>query len=250
MNLVRLKMNDSKTEFIVFESGRSRNTIDWNSITVNGINIERSDTVRLLGAWLDKQLSFKDHILRKAKIASLNLQRIKAIRKFLTQDAVRALVQSLVMSHLDYANSLLVGLPESTIKVFQLIQNNAAKLVLKRSKFSSSTDALKSLHWLPIKTRIKFKIICLVHKCLYGKAPGYLKDLLIQKTVTRSGLRSESDYNLLIVPKMKRKTFAARSFSVAGPMLWNSLNNQLRLQHDHLKFRKDLKTFLFTRDEL
>lgn len=81
MNLVRLKMNDPKTKFIIFQSGRKKNVIEWKSINVNGIDIQRSDVVRLLGAWLDSKLSMKEHITKKAKTASLNLQRLKMIRR-------------------------------------------------------------------------------------------------------------------------------------------------------------------------
>lgn len=154
------------------------------------------------------------------------------------------------MSHIDYANSLLINLPSSTLKVLQNIQNLAAKLVLKRSKYSSNKEALRELHWLPVTSRIKFKLLCLVHKCLHGKAPKYLKELITLRTIKRTGLRSNKDHQLLIVPKTIRKTFADRSFSVAGPKLWNSLPNELRIEDNHEKFRKNLKTFLFCNPDL
>ena len=59
------------------------------------------------------------------------------------------------------------------------MQNIAAKLILGGSKFSSSSGALKTLHWVPIKYRIPFKIAVLVFKCLCGTAPKYLNDLLV-----------------------------------------------------------------------
>ena len=56
---------------------------------------------------------------------------------------------------------------------------------------------------------------------------------------------SNNIYNLLEIPKVRRKTFAARSFSYMGPTLWNDLPDHLRTVHDAETFKKKLKTYLF-----
>ena len=97
-----------------------------------------------------------------------------------------------------------------------------------------------------MKYRIEFKIICLVHKCIHNQAPDYLKDLLISLPVRRIGLRSErSNTCNLTIPKVKRETFAARAFSVKGPILWNWLPNSIKTIEDFKSFKKQLKTFYF-----
>ena len=73
------------------------------------------------------------------------------------------------------------------------------------------------MHWLPIKYRVEHKLLTLVYKCLIGEAPQYLQELLVEQQCYRQGLRSSNMYKRLMVPKTKRKTFADRSFSVAGP---------------------------------
>ena len=111
----------------------------------------------------------------------LNYVKIREIRKFLTRDACAPLVMGLIMSHLDYSNSILFGCTHIVLNRFQQIQNMSAKLVLGRSKYSISKEALIELHWLPIRARIDFKIICLMHKCTYRVALDYLKILLDKK---------------------------------------------------------------------
>ena len=93
----------------------------------------------------------------------------------------------LVISHLDYANALVGGLPICSIDQLQRVQNIAAKIVLGKGRYDSSTRCLVELHWLPIQQRIEFKIITLVHKSLHGLAPQYQVDLLTRK-VPRKGL--------------------------------------------------------------
>ena len=106
------------------------------------------------------------------------------------------------------------GLPEISIKRLQSVQNIAAKLILQERKYDCATEACKTLHWLPIRARIEYKILTMVYKCLEGSAPEYLKELIKLRRPTREGLRSGLQVKPLIVPYTRQKTFASRSFSV------------------------------------
>ena len=151
----------------------------------------------------------------------------------------------MVISHLDYANAILINLPDITIKKLQRGQNIAARLVLgNESNEESSKENMKKLHWLPIKYRIELKIFCLVHMCIQNQAPEYLRNLLISLPIHRIGLRSEIAITLnLTIPEVKRKTFAVRAFSVKGPVLWNQLLNWIKAIGDFKSFTKHLKMF-------
>ena len=158
MDSMRLKMNMNKTEFIIFGGVKQLQKTNISKLKIAGLDIKRSEVVRCLGAWLDKSLTMKHHVKTKARIATVNLLKIKNIRRFLNKEACQTLIHGLVISHLDYCNAILAGLPEGTIKVFEKVQAMSAKTILSRSKFSSTTDAYMELHWLPIRYRIKFKI--------------------------------------------------------------------------------------------
>ena len=104
----------------------------------------------------------------------------KLIRNILNEDTTHTPVLSLIMSHLDYCNAIFYGLPEVDLKRLQRVQNIAAKLVLNKSHRDSVTQYMFHLHWLPIKSRIDYKILTLTHKCVYGEAPKYLTDLITE----------------------------------------------------------------------
>ena len=174
-------MNNSKTDFLYVASCHQLQKCEIKEISVCGKNVPRSDFIRLLGAWIDKNLNMKQHIMVKCKTAIWNVQKIKHIRKYLTQEAAQLLARSIVISHLDYANSLLYGLPKCGLDHMQRVQNIVGKIVINESKYSSSTEMLKTLHWLPINCRIKYKLLMLVHNCLDKSAPSYLIDLLRRK---------------------------------------------------------------------
>jgi len=84
-------------------------------------------------------------------------------------------------------------------------------------------------------------------RCLQGKAPQYLVNCChpTSNVASRQRLRSSSRHHL-VVPRHRRSTLGRRAFSVAGPMAWNALPDDLRdpsLSADN--FRNALKTHLF-----
>ena len=185
-------------------------------------------------------MSFKDFISQKCWAAV-------TIRKFIDIKIAKQLASALVLSHLDYSNSILCGLPASSIKPLQRVQNWAARVVLNQTRCDCAILALKELHWLPILQRIDFKVACLVFKCLHDQAPSTLSDTLSTKSFARSTRAASSAIRHLAIPITKKKTFATRSFSVYGLELWNSLPPSLRAVRDFKVFKKDLKTHLFKR---
>ncbi|KAK7094350.1 hypothetical protein V1264_005925 [Littorina saxatilis] len=120
----------------------------------------------------------KQHISSVSRTCYFQLRRIATIRKYLTTDATAKLVTSTILSRLDYCNSLLAGLPSSSISRLQRIQNSSARLVLRKKKRDHITPLLNQLHWLPVPARITYKINTLTYKCLHGLAPAYLSDSL------------------------------------------------------------------------
>ena len=245
MDEIRLRMNSDKTEFIMFGSKVQLSKCNTTSLTVNGSVIPKSDIIRQLGAWLDSNLNFKHHIVVKCRSAMLNLQCIKLVRQFLTEEATETLLLATVMSHLDYCNSILADLPDVDIRKFQRIQNICAKLMLGRTKYDSNTQCLYELHWLPVRKRIQFKILTLTYKCLDCKAPVYLRDFLVRLPVRCEGLRSQKVVRQLLEPRTKLKTFAARSFSCIAPRLWNQLSEDIKTSDNVDIFKAKLKTFLY-----
>ena len=156
-----------------------------------------------------------------------------------------SLVQALyTLSRLDYGNSLLANINASDVKRLQNIQNRAARLVLGARRRVRSAPLLKQLHWLPVKERIDYKLALLVYKCMMSTAPQYLSSILTMPVSSRYFLRSQNDKTLLQIPRRNTKA-AECSFSYAGPVIWNTLPQHLRLCDTEDTFKKKLKTQFF-----
>ena len=130
----------------------------------------------------------------------LNMPRLKQIRKFLTQEAACVIEQGLIISHLDYCNSIYAGLPASTIAPLVQVQAMCTNLILGVSKYHSTSECLQTLHWFPICERVDLKILRTTYKCTLGEAPMYLHHHLVNATPRWGGLHSGSTMHNLVVP--------------------------------------------------
>ena len=244
MAVNQLKLNDAKTELIVFGSKRNLDQLPKLSLSIGDCQIIPSGVVRNLGSFFDSTMSMATHIGHLCQSSFYTFRTISRIRRYITDDAAKSLLQGLLISRLDYCNALLYGLPTRYIRRLQLLQNNAARVILRAKRRDHVTPLLRQLHWLPVERRIEFKLSCLVYKCLNGSGPKYLTDLLNLKTTSAHFLRS-TDSLQLNVPKSRTVTYGDRSFSVAGPTIWNSIPIAIRRAGSITSFKRGLKFHLF-----
>ena len=149
MSAHHLKMNLDKTELLSLP-GKDSPTHDL-TITFDDSVLAPTQTARNQGVTLDSQLSLTANLTATTRSCRFMLHNIRRIRPLLTQKAVQVLVQALVISHLDYCNSLLGGLPASAIRPLQLIQNAAAWLVFNLNSLTllRSSAPFTGYQWLP-----------------------------------------------------------------------------------------------------
>ena len=129
------------------------------------------NSVKNLGFFLDSNLTIEHQIKHVVKKCFFHIRNIGKIRKFLTVESCKVLLNSLVISQLDYCNSIYYGLPSYLILRLQRVQNTAARLISCSHKYDYITPVLIELHWLPIEYRLKFKILLHVFKVINNLSP-------------------------------------------------------------------------------
>ncbi len=87
------------------------------------------------------------------------MRNIARIRPFLSFNDAKKLIHVL---------SVYTGLPKGSLVKLQLIQNAAARVLMKLKKREHTTPVLMELHWLPVHQRIDYKILTLVYKALHN----------------------------------------------------------------------------------
>uniref|UniRef100_A0A3P9JI23 Reverse transcriptase domain-containing protein n=1 Tax=Oryzias latipes TaxID=8090 RepID=A0A3P9JI23_ORYLA len=188
-----LQFNSNKTEAILIGTPHQIKTSSTKSILVSGHNIPLSSPVINLGVKIDSTLTFDHHVRHLSKVSFFHLKNIAKLRPSLTQSDAEKLIHAFISSRLDYCNALLVGIPGRSLERLQHIQNCAARVLTRRRKFDHITPVLQSLPWLPIRSRIQYKLCLLTYQCVHGTAPAYLSELLFPQATSRL-LRSNTAF--------------------------------------------------------
>ena len=133
------------------------------------IRIEDTDILfslqaKNLGVTLNNNLSMEKHVTNICRSAYIEIRRISSVRHNLTIDATKALFCAFVLSKLDYCNSLLSGSPKHLLDKLQKVQNSAARLVFKGRKHEHIKPFPQKRPWLPVVSRIQYKVATLCYK--------------------------------------------------------------------------------------
>ena len=171
MHINKLKLNDSKTEFMIFGTKDSLKKSITKSITIGDSNIKAVESVRNIGAMFDSEMKMDVQVRHVCSSAWHRLYNIGKIRHYLTVDQTKMVVHAYVTSKLDHNNTLLYDISKCLSNRLQLVQNAAAKLIARKKKFDHVTPLLEELHWLPVEYRIIFKMMLICFKALHGTGP-------------------------------------------------------------------------------
>ena len=146
-----LKLNQDKTELIVFApKNRVKQMLDF-KLPFDGTILSDANCAKNLGIFFDKTLSMEQQVSAVPKSCYHQIRNIGHIRSYITENACKTLVCSLVTSRLDYGNALLYNVNSSVIARLQRVQNTTARMITHKKKFDSITPSLMQLHWLPVK---------------------------------------------------------------------------------------------------
>ena len=248
-----LQLNPDKCENLLICTKQQYHKFNHiSSINVAGSILPIKNSLKLLGVTFDRHLTFDIHVSNIIKSCNYHIRAISHIRHFLTTDITSTLARCLILSKIDYCNSLLYLASCSSRSRLQSIQNKTARLVFglntsPKSVYNwancpHSSTLLKDLHWLPLNSRITYKIALLTFKILNSHSPIYLNNLISCHNHNKNLRASSSCF--LNIPLAKSK-FASRGFLHAAPHVWNSLSPELRNCSSLHKFKRLLKTFLF-----
>jgi hypothetical protein len=214
-------------------------------VLVAGSPVVISSEVKSLGVILDSTLSFTAHVDNVCKASGYYIRAIRHIRKSITEETAASIACALVAARIDYCNALLYGTSQQNTQKLQRVQNSLARAVNGVRKFDRITATLQRLHWLPISSRITYKLSLIVYKTITTGQPE-LSSLIKLRQPTRQ-LRSSSRQLLQTPDIPPSSVFSSRAFYYAAPTIWNSLPSDLTDNIVSLPvFKRKLKTHLFT----
>ena len=165
MRSSKLKLNSDKTEVLLFGTKLHRKEfLKHFPAKLLDQEITPTDSARNLEVVFDGGLNFKKHIALVCRSCYYHIRDLRRLRRCLTSEVSKTIATALVSSKLDYCNGLLYNVTNRELNRFQGVQNCLARVVTRSPRFSRTTPLLKSLHWLSVCFRIRFKICLVTYK--------------------------------------------------------------------------------------
>ena len=205
MQVNRLRLNSSKTEFLWCATSHQSHCISAESFTRADGEVKPEIMVRNLGAFFDSNMNTRPHVNRLVSSCYYQMRRKRSIIRSLSTSMAITLMNSFIIVRDDYCNSLLAGLPVYQTDRIPTVLNDAARLVFGGSRRDHVTPVLRDrLHWLRAPQRIQFKVTLLVYKAINNLAPDYTTIYCRSSSTNdrRSTLQS-ADKAILIEPKTR-----------------------------------------------
>ena len=128
----------------------------------------------------------------------IHIRDLRRIRRYISLPVAKTIATTLITSKLDQCNSILQNIASKNILKLQCIHNCLARVVIRYLRFFHSVTLLKSFHWLPVQSRIIFKLCTVAYQAISSEEMSYLFSMLSLAPKPRE-IRS-SGFHLLTVP--------------------------------------------------
>ena len=223
-----LSINPKKCEAIIIGSAKLRTKVENRylpDLRICGTSIKTSENLRNLGVIFDKNMNWDKHIFELRRRCYATLKHLYLFKNFLSVKAKQLLTESLVLSKLDYCDTVYSGINIDLATQLQKIMNSCLRYIYNARKREHITPLLFKAGWLSLKYRLQFHGVCMLYKTLKTGTPNYLASQF-------NHIGDVHDYNTrgrdsLVIPYHNLQV-TSQSFKVNVIRTWNSLPEQIK----------------------
>lgn len=239
LNLNKMKLNVTKSNYIIFNNKRSNTMVE--TVRINGTDISKVDEVKTLGMKVNVNFKMGTHVDYVIKKVAKKIGFLSRIGRNLTMQGRLTVYKSIISPHFEYCPSLLFTCNKTEIKVFQKQQNKAMRIVLRCPRDTSVKSMLNQLHMLSVKQRIFYLTMMRVFKLKNGMLPRQLCQMVsFVGDAQRYWLRNEHDFRII----QTKKAATQASMMISGLRFFNNLPGELKSETDVFKFKRCLVDYV------
>lgn len=243
----KLKLNVSKTKCMILGSKHALRSEQKLCLSLNGAVIEQVKEAKLLGVTIDKTLTWSTHINNIVIKMSNGISNIRRSARFLTDTTIKLVIQSLVLSHLDYCPAVWSNTAKQELVKLQLAQNRAARLALHCSIRSNVNEMHERLSWMKVEDRLACSLILYLNNICISRKPISLFSQLLPTNVRHDHDTRQAISSRFTLPQPRtnalRKTVLYRAV-----VHWNRLPHYLILNRNKVGFKKKLKDAVISKE--
>lgn len=239
LSSINLKLNPSKSKYIIFKQTNINPLNFFNSISFNNKTIYSTNNYDYLGLVIDERLSFSDHINRILKKITPYLGVLSRIRYTLNRENMMKIYYSYIHSHLTYLLPFWSAASKTSLKNLSFFQNKLMRII-KFKPYDFSTQLLYDNSFLSFYQLQKYESILLIYKISNNliKSPMELNQNI---QVTGRQTRSCNDFRL----PTTRSGISQKSILYRGLKLFNDLPPTIKNVSNISQFKRLVKKFVF-----
>ena len=212
-------------------------------ITLGNNILEQVKHEKLLGIWLDDQLTWEVQMNKLCKLIGTRISLLRRIKPYIDVPTCKLFYTGYILPFIDYCSLVWGTCSQSNLNRIYKLQKSAARIIMSASYTTSTRDLFDLLGWDTPSQRIYKKRMTLVFKALHDTAPTYIKELLPSvSSIHGRALRSSSSNNLYV--EGGKSAIHKKRFSYLAPTEWNHLPNEVKCATSINLFKKRLKTII------
>ena len=231
-----MKSNDSKCHLIV-TSENKRNYTSRSFIHLRNAFLEDEDVVKLLGVYIDNDLSFDKHINGLIKKGNQKLHALMRISKYLSKDKLRLVMKTFIESQFNFCPLLWMCHSRTINRKINRLHERALRVVYtdKNSTFEELLDKDKSF---TIHDRNLQKLAVEMFKVSHNLSPLPIQELFTKRNVLN--LRNDNEW---VIPKVRTEKWGKETIRYRGPVTWNLLPKDFKKCKSLSSFKEKIKAW-------
>ena len=192
--------------------------------------IHVSEQEKLLGVFIDNNLSWSTHIENTLKKCNTLLYLLSRIKQYLSIPVRKIFFNAYILPHLNYCCTIWGNSSANSMDSLIKFQKRAARLILDKDLETPSAELFAELKWLTFPETVKFQKAVMMFKTMNNLNPPYIKNLFkFTNEIHDRCLRSASaaSDNLLYIPKPNCELYR-NSLAYSGSKIWNSIPQDVK----------------------
>lgn len=236
------KMNVHTTKTSCMLVGTKKRLSDSRSltITVNDVTIQNVSKQKLLGVYIDENLTWSPHIDHLCSIVSSKISLLRQLATYVPTRVQKLYYQGYILPYIDYGSVIWGAASGTNIERLAKLQKRAARIILHANYDTPSDQMFKDLHWLSVPDRLKYNKAVLTYRAVNNLSPEYISKLLKPMSEVHTLNLRSSVNGTLYVPKSRTSLYDG-SFSCSAPRLWNALPQTITNAGSLSAFKQSLK---------
>ena len=236
----KMQVHLGKTSYMILgNKNRHNDPLDL-ALQVDGTFIDRVAKQKLLGIYIDENLSWTPQIDYLCSLISSKISLLKQLSKYVPKEAQKMFYQGYILPLIDYGSNTWGTTTITNIERLSKLLKRAARIILQVDYTTPSTTMFCELGWQSIHKRLLYNKAVLTYKAINNMTPAYISDMLTPMSMAHVRLLRSSDNGTLKVPRSRSALFDC-SFSYSAPKLWNTIPQNVRESTSLHSFKNQVK---------